>query len=234
VAKKESKLEELLEQPEAIVESLQEGKLQEFYENNKNIINYISGGILLLITLIVGGKYYLTSQNEEGQNAIFQAVYYFEADSLNKALNGDGNNLGFVDVASDYPFTKASNLANFYAGVCYLKQGKFEDAVDYLKSFSANDFLVQARAYSLIGDAYMELENYDDAAGYYQKAADFHPNKEFSPDYLMKLGLAYELNKSYEDASKVYNKIIENFPNSPKIADAKKFKAMAENLAVQN
>jgi TolA-binding protein len=234
VAKKENKFEELLEQPEAIVEGLQEGKLQDFYESNKNIINIVGGGILILIALFFGGKYYLNSQNEEGQDAIFQAIYYFEADSLNKALNGDGNSLGFVDVASDYPFTKAANLANFYAGVCFLKQGKFEEAIDYLKSFSANDLLVQARAYALIGDAYMEQANYEDAVTYYQKASDFNPTKEFTPDYLMKLGLAMELNKSFDEAAKAYDRLLKDFPNSPRVAEAKKFKAMNENLANQN
>jgi hypothetical protein len=56
---------------------------------------------------------------------MFQAVRYFESDSLNLALNGDGNNLGFLQIVEDYSGTKAGNLANYYAGVIYLKQGNF-------------------------------------------------------------------------------------------------------------
>jgi TolA-binding protein len=165
---------------------------------------------------------------------LFQAVYYFESDSLNKALNGDGNNLGLIDIASDYQFTKAGNIANFYAGCALLKQGKFEDAISYLKSFGSNDILVQARAYSLTGDAYLELEDYENAISYYKKASEWKPTKEFTPDYLMKLGLASNLNKDYEAAAKAYKKIIDEFPNSQKINEAKKYKGLNESLATAN
>jgi len=235
VAKKESsKIEELLERPENLIEDIQSGKWEIWYNQYKNIITYVGGGILAVVFLIVGWKYYTTSQNEEGQAAMFQAVYYFESDSLNKALEGDGNNLGFVDIASDYNFTKAGNLANYYAGVSYLKLGKYEEAIDYLKSFGSSDILVQARAYSLIGDAFMEQDDYESAASYYKKAADWKPTKEFSPEYLMKLGLANELNKDFDAAVKAYQRIIDEYPNSQKLNEAKKYKGLNEALAASN
>ncbi|MDX2188846.1 MAG: tetratricopeptide repeat protein [Bacteroidota bacterium] len=234
MAKKESKLEELLEQPEQIIDDIQEGKFLEFFNAYRNIIIYVGGGILTVVLGFVLFKYWTTSQNEEAQNTMFQAVYYFESDSLNKALNGDGNNPGMVDIISDYPFTKAANMANFYAGVICLKQGKYDEAIDYLKSFGASDLLIQARAYSLIGDAYMELKQYDDAISYYKKASEYKPTKQFTPDYLMKLGLAYELNSNFEEAAKAYNDIIEKFPNSMKLNDAKKLKAMNEAKVASN
>ena len=43
-------------------------------------------------------------------------------------------------------------LQIIYAGVSYLKQGKFELARLYLEDFSSSDLLIQARAYSLVGD----------------------------------------------------------------------------------
>src|SRR5690606_3114897 len=138
-----------------------------------------------------GFNYYKNNLNQEAQNQMFQAVFYFEADSLDRALNGDGNNLGFLDIAAEYGITKAGNLANYYAGVSYLKQGKYELARLYLEDFSSDDLLVQARAYSLIGDAYMEEKNYEEAAKFYHKAAEYKPNKTFTPIYLMKEALAY-------------------------------------------
>ena len=71
-----------------------------------------------------------------------------------------------LNIIDDYGITDAANLANYYAGVCYLKQGKFELARLYLEDFSSNDLLVQARAYSLVGDTYMEEQKYEDAAKY--------------------------------------------------------------------
>lgn len=231
MAKKDSKLEALLEQPEAIIEDLQGGKFDEWFEEKKNIITYIGGGILAVIALVFFGKYYLTSQNEEAQNTMFQAVYYFEADSLNKALNGDGSNPGLVEIADGYGLTKSGKLASYYAGVCYLKLGKYDEAIDYLDNFSSDDILVQARAYALIGDAYMEKTDYENAISYYKKASNYKPTKQFTPDYLMKLALACELNKDYTGAIDAYNIIINEYPNSMKIADAKKYKALSEALS---
>lgn len=231
MAKKDSKLEALLEQPEAIIEDLQGGKFDEWFESKKNIITYIGGGILAVIALVFFGKYYLTSQNEEAQNTMFQAVYYFEADSLNKALNGDGSNPGLVEIADGYGLTKSGKLASYYAGVSYLKLGKYDEAIDYLDNFSSDDILVQARAYSLIGDAYMEKNDFENAISYYKKASTYKPTKQFSPDYLMKQALACELNKDYAGAIDAYNTIINEYPNSMKLADAKKYKALNEALS---
>ena len=159
---------------------------------------------------------------------MFQAVYYFEADSLDKALNGDGNNLGFLEIIDEYGITDAANLANYYAGVSYLKQGKFELARLYLADFSANDLLIQARAYSLVGDSYMEEQKYDDAAKYYSKAANYKPNKYFSPGYLMKEALAYEKLNQPEKAREAYDKIINEYWESSEYQNARKFKARLE------
>jgi hypothetical protein len=49
--------------------------------------------------------------------------------------------------------------------------------------------LVQARAYSLIGDAYAEKKSFGDAIDYYKKASEYKSNKFFTPSYLMKLVL---------------------------------------------
>ncbi len=209
-------------------------RAEEFVNKNKNLLSYIGGGILLIVGLIVGAKYYLTTQDEEAKTLIFQAQYYLEADSLKKALNGDGNNLGFLEISETYPFTPSANIANYSAGLIYLKQGKFDDAIEYLKKFSADDIIFQARAYSLIGDAYMEKADYESAADYYAKAAGYKPTKEFTPEYLMKQALACEKAKDYETAIKAYDKIITKYPNAQRYNDAKKYKALVEELSSSN
>jgi tetratricopeptide (TPR) repeat protein len=190
------------------------------------------GGILALLLLAVAGyfgfNYYKDSQDAEAQKEMFQAVYYFEADSLKLALNGDGNNLGFIDIIEEYKFSNAANLAHFYAGVCYMKQGNYDAAILYLEDYSSNDLLVQPRAYSLIGDAYMELLKYDDAVKYYNKAAGYEPNKFYTPNYLMKAAVAYEKLNQNDKAKEAYDKIITEFWDSPEYQNAVKLKARLE------
>jgi tetratricopeptide (TPR) repeat protein len=184
--------------------------------------------VLLAVAAYFGFNYFKNSQDTEAQKEMFQAVYYFEADSLNLALNGDGNNLGFINIIEEYKFSNAANLAHFYAGVCYLKQGNYETAILFLKDYSSNDLLVQPRAYSLIGDAYMELNKFEDAATYYDKAASYEPNKFYSPAYLLKAALAYEKLDQKDKAKAAYDKIITEFWDSNEYQSAVKLKARLE------
>ncbi|MDZ7647512.1 MAG: hypothetical protein U5K54_10235 [Cytophagales bacterium] len=55
----------------------------------------------------------------------------------------------------------------FISAAIYLKQGKYPLAIFHLEDFSQAIFLVQARAYSLMGDAYMEQKDFENAAKYY-------------------------------------------------------------------
>ena len=189
MAKKEEK-KDLLENSEVLAEKV-EG-VEHWVEQNPKIVF----GVLGVIALLVGGyfafRYWQESQDDQAQKEMYQAVRYFEADSLELAMGGDGNNLGFKQIIEDYAMTDAGNLANFYAGAACLKQGKFPLAILYLEDFKSGDELVQARAYSLIGDANMEQKKYEEAAKYYDKAASHKPNKYFTPTYLMKAALAFE------------------------------------------
>jgi tetratricopeptide (TPR) repeat protein len=223
MAKKVEQKTEILESPEALAEKLQ-GAETWMERHPKTIV-----GIAVVIALIIGGyfgyRYYIDNQNSEAQTAMFQAVYYFEADSLSLALEGDGNNLGFKQIVDDYKMTEAGNLAAFYAGASYLKLGQFELARLYLQDFESNDLLVQARAYSLMGDSYMEENNFEEAAKYYTKAADHKSNKYFTPSYLMKAGLAFERGNQNEKAIEAYGRIEKEFSDSPEFNTARKFKA---------
>jgi len=220
---------DLLENQEALAEQI--SKTEQYLEQNKGL----TFGLLALLVLGIGGyfgyKYYNDNQNVLAQAEMFQAEYYFEQDSLDLALNGDGNTLGFKDIIEDYSGTESANLASYYAGVAFLKQGDFKSAILYLEDFSSSDLLVQARAYSLIGDAYMEQEDYVNAVTFYNKAADYNDNKYFSPGYLMKAALAAELMDDKASAIKSYNKIVKDYWDAGEAQDAKKHKARLEGVS---
>ena len=229
MAKKVEHKTDILESPEALRDSFQGA--ESWIERHQKTVVAIAAGIALIVAGYFGYSYYKDSQNAEAQREMFQAVYYFEADSLDLALNGDGNNLGFRDIIQEYKISDAANLAQYYAGVCYLKQGKWELARLYLEDFSADDLLVQARAYSLIGDTYMEEQNFEEAAKFYSKAADYKPNKFFTPSYLMKAALAFERSNQKEKAVEAYDEIINKYWDSAEFQNAKKYKALLEGKA---
>lgn len=227
--KKHNEYEELVENPDALADRFVQS--EDFVKKNKSKLLGVFAAIAALI--VAGFLYYnhRSTQNIEAQQAMFQAVYYFEADSLNKALNGDGQYDGLLSIADEYSGTDAGNLANFYAGVALLKGGKFTEAQSHLQEFSSDDYLLQARAYSLIGDALSEQGKYAEAAEMYTKAADHNANEYFSPQYLMKAGIALEAANNYSAAADAYNKIVTDYVASAEVNEAKKFKARAEVMA---
>lgn len=226
MAKKEEN-QDLLENPEVIAEKL-EGAEHWIEENPKIVI-----GVIAAVVLIVGGyfgfRYYINSQERIAQSEMFQAVHYFEADSMDLALKGDGNNLGFEQIIDDFGMTDAANLANYYAGAICLKQGKYQLAIYYFEDFSSDDVLIQPRAYSLMGDAYMELKDFENAAKYYGKASTYNPNKFFTPSYLMKEALAYEKLNQNDKAIKVYQRVIDEYWDTAEYQKARKFKAKLDS-----
>jgi TolA-binding protein len=211
---------EFIESPEALAKEI--NKAQGLVEKNKNLLTYIGGAVLLLVVGYLGYNWYSNKQDAEGQAALFPLVSKFDTDSTKGLLNE------FIKVADVYGMSKAGNLAHFYAGVVALKEGKYDISIEQLKDFSSTDLLVQARAYSLIGDAYVEKKAYDDAITYYKKAADHKPNKFFTPVYLMKLAGAYEANKNTDNAIEAYSTIIDKYEESQESNLAKKYKSKLE------
>jgi tetratricopeptide (TPR) repeat protein len=228
MAKKEEN-KDLLENPEVIAHQL-EG-VEHWIEKHLTIVLSTVGALALVVAGYFGYQYWVSSQDAQAQKEMFQAVRYFEMDSLKLALNGDGNNLGFLQIIDDYRMTDAGKLANFYVGAIYMQQSKFQPAILYLEDYTSNDLLVQARAYSLIGDAHMELKDFDNAVKYYNKAANHEPNKFFTPSYLIKAALAYEKLNQNDKAKDVYQKIIDTYFDSQEYQNARKFKARLETTS---
>lgn len=220
---------EILESAEALQKEI--SKAENFFNSNKKVLSVVGGAVIAIALAIVGYNYWIKQQTAETQTAMFDSVYYFEADSLDLALQGTGGNAGLLEVAENYGATPAGNLAKYYVGVAYMKQGKFDDAISFLVDFSSNDLVVQGKAYALIGDAYMEKGNTEEAISYYNKAADYKPNKQMTPNYLMKLATAYEVAGNSKGAIEAYSELIEKYPTAQSVLAATKYKSKLETEA---
>ena len=221
MAKKEKKdVMEIIESPEALQQEV--SKVTGFFEENKSTT--LGAGIVLiaLVAGFFGYQWYKNSQDVEGEKKLYKAVHAFESDSLSAAAKE-------MAKISDEFGGNTQNLSDLYLGITLLKQGKYDQAIEKLKNFSSSDLLVQARAYSLIGDAYSEKKSFGEAIEYYQKAADYKPNKFFTPTYLLKLALAFEANKQGKEALDAYSQITDKFPESAESIPAKKYKALIES-----
>lgn len=220
---------DLIENPEALAEQL--SRTEEFVQKNRNLVLIALVGIIAVVGGILGYRYYIQDLDSTAQQDLFPGQFYHEKDSTNKVINGDGINLSMLDIIDDYGSTKSANLAQYYVGVSYLKNGQYQECIDHMKKFSASDILVQARAYAVIGDAYMELGNFNDAAEYYDRAANYKANKYTSPQYLFKAALAYEKQNDLQTAIDRYQQVIDKYYGSSEYQDARKYKARLEALA---
>jgi tetratricopeptide (TPR) repeat protein len=191
-------------------------------ENYKTLLTGLAV-VVVLIGLGWLGKIYLNKRNDEAQSQMYMAEKYLEMDSLKLALNGDGNYLGFLDIAKSYSLTKAGNLANYSAGICYLHLGQYQDAIKFLGKYSKKDNVIGSLALGATGDAYVELGQAEKGISKYVEAADYGKNSFSSPLYLMKAAQLYELQSKFADALKLYERIESEYPESTEGSTIEKY-----------
>ncbi len=210
-------------------------KTEHFVDSNKKSLGIILGALVIA----VGGylfyqKIYVAGKEKEASALLFHAEEYFKMDSLNLAINGDGNNPGLEELVSDYSVSPSGNIARYYLGMAYLKKKEFDQAIETLKSYDAKDEITGSITYAAIGDAYMELKNTDEAISYYEKAAKENPNSFSTPIMLMKWGGALELKGVFKGAQKVYESVKKDYSSSPEGTQIDKYLARAEAMAGTN
>jgi tetratricopeptide (TPR) repeat protein len=210
-------------------------KVEDFYANNKKQINIALIAIVVLIGGYVGYKKLIVEpMNIEAQKEIFMAQKYFEMDSFALALNGNDKFKGVEAIAEEYGASKVGNLAHYYAGICNLRIGQYEAAIEHLEDFSTENLLIGPLAEGAIGDAYVELGDLDKGVSHYMKAARMSKNKLTSPVFLKKAGMVYEEKQSYGDALEAYQTIKKDFAESQEAQDIDKFIARATALKEGN
>jgi tetratricopeptide (TPR) repeat protein len=213
-------------------------KTEEWVAKNQKYIFIVVGAVAVVVLGFLGYNKFIQEPKEgEAMNDMFQAQQYFDqaveggaqSDSLyNFALTGGEGKFGMLDIVSNYKGTDAANLANYYAGMAYLNTKDYTNAVEYLSNFSSDDEMLGPIAQGGIGDAFMQLDQKDDALDYYVKAAQQKTNNYTTPLYLYKAGTtALELGKN-ADALKYFNRIKTEFSSSTQATNIDVFIGKAE------
>lgn len=205
-------------------------KTEQFIEENQKSLMTIIGAIIAIVAIFsVYQNFYIAPMEEEAQAEMYMAELYFQKDSFNLALNGDGQYLGFLDVADDYSSTNVGQLANYYAGLCYLNTADFDNAIEYLGNFSSDDIILSSLSLGCMGDAYMELGNVDAALDAYESAVRNSANEFTAPRYMMKQALIYDANGDSDKALDLFNSIKDDYKNSREANGIEKYIAKLEN-----
>ena len=208
------------ENAEAVVEAV--SKTEQFFEKNGKTISMICVAVVVACAAVFcWHKFVNQPKVEEAQGQMAYAEENFRAGNYELALNGDGNTLGFVQILDEYG-TKAGKAINFYAGVCELQLGNWENAISYLQAYNGKDAILAARAKACIGDAYVGLENYKKALACYEQAAGVIDNI-FAAGYLLKAGIVAEKLGENAKALGFYETIKDQYPQSVEGYDIDKY-----------
>ena len=214
------------ENAEAVVEAV--SKTEQFFNKNGKLLSIICAAVVVLCAAVFCWyKFVNQPKVEEAMGQMALAEDNFRAGNFELALNGDGNTLGFVQILDEYG-TKAGEAVNFYAGVCELQLGNWESAIKYLEAYDGKDEILSARAKACIGDAYVGLEDYKKALGYFEQAAAEIDNI-YAAGYLLKAGVTAEKLGENAKALSYYKKIQDQYPQSMEAYDIDKYIGRIQN-----
>ena len=213
-----------------------------FWDRYSKAIIYVGSAIILLIVGWFAYQHFIKLPREKEANKQIIAAEAivdkmgttgFNKDSVGLALNGgavEGKKItGLLKVISNYGGTKAGNRAKYLVGASYLQVGDYDKAIKYLKEYEGNDAKqVQSLAYKMLGDAYAQKKNTDEAFSYYKKAASVNEKDEsFTPNILMiAASYAQAIGKS-KDAVELYKKVKDKYPTSSPVTNGDVDKELA-------
>ena len=203
-------------------------KTEAFFEKNQKLVTWVLVAIIVVIGGYFANKYLIAQPRAEKASAeMFAAIQNFNAEEWQVALDGDGNYAGFLEVIDNYGSTPQGSLAAHYAGICYLKLGDKESALEYLAKYDAASGapaeIVNAQNLGLQADIVADGGDMKKAAALYRKAVDASKNSLTAPYYLKKLGQIEEVLGNNEAALAAYQRILDEYNTSLEARDIDTF-----------
>lgn len=199
-------------------------------QNRKKIYACVAIIAIVVVGFFALRHYYFQPREVEAAEEMFAAENHFTEGNFELALNGDSVSLGFLDIIDSYGRTKSGKLARYYAGVCQMNLGMYEEALSMLKKFKGHDLLIKAEAEMLCGDAEAELENFDAALRHYEKAAKINPNMVTTPTARFKAALVMLRQGDNGRAVETLESIRHDYPESTEANEVDKYIGYAEAL----
>ena len=203
-----------------------------FLKYKKHIIAAICAIVLIFAGVVLYKNFVSGPREDEASTALGKCQELFMNQQYNDALNGNKSGCaGFLKVASDYSSTKAGNLANLYAGLCYANLDKWQEAAEFINKYSSgDDQMVSPAAIAALGNAYAHLKQYDKAVDNLKKAASMADSKaadgvnnSLSPLFLIQAGEILEAQGQKAEALKLYQDVKTKYVASMASQDIDKY-----------
>lgn len=174
---------------------------------------------------------YVYAIRQPGQNAANNALGQADVELL---MGNDSVALAkYKQVAAGHGYD-AGNLANLNVAILLYKEGKYEEAISYLKNYSASESVIGASAKSLEGDCYVNLKQYPQAIDCFKQAVKISDNNpHYTPAFLLKEATVLREQKDFKAEAAIYEQILKDYPTygSEIGVDIKKYLERAQDAA---
>lgn len=202
--------------------------IEQKVEKNQKLIVWACAAITAVVAVILIYIFAIRKPGIESANsAIGQA-------DLELIMGSDSTALAqYQAVADEYGY-EAGNRAALNAAIILYKQGKYQEALNYLGQYSSSENVIGATAKALEGDCYVNLDQLDQAISCFEKAVKISDeNPSLTPYFLMKEANVYNAQKNHAKEAEVYETIIENYAEfGPRMnIDFQKYLERAKALA---
>jgi tetratricopeptide (TPR) repeat protein len=204
-------------------------------KNQKPLLYSLAAIVAVLVCWLVVDNFMIQPKSAEAAEQMALGQLYYAAGQYEKAINGDSIEfIGFAAAADEYSITKSGNLAKAYAGLAYFKLADYDNAISFLKDFSASDNILQYTVKATLGDCYAMKGDTEEAISCYKKAAKSE-NILVVSSSLMKLGRAYESLGDYAKALDAYKELKSRCEGKiTGITDIDEIDKFIENAALKN
>jgi tetratricopeptide (TPR) repeat protein len=174
-----------------------------FSENKSNLIKWAAIPLAIIALVVVWRVWWLPQRNAEANTKLAKLHHFYKLDSMDVVLKGKSKVTSAPEIARSYWLTAKGKEAALMAATAYLKQGKYQEAIDFFDKCKSRDNTLRASILAGKASCYSELKEYKKAGSLYLQAAKIGDN-EFTAMFYKKAGIHFEMSKEYGKAVKAY------------------------------
>lgn len=184
-------------------------KFSNFYREHTQYFQIALGVVAVIVVLVIIMQNQAAIENEEASLELSRMMSVYNAGSYSEAIEGRPGTtmMGLRKVASEYDGTAAGEAAKIFLGNSLYFLNKYQEAIDVYEDYSGENPLHKAASYSGIGACYEAMKNYENAADYYEKAANVKEHNILNAEYLVNAGVMYLKTDNHDKAKELFNTV---------------------------
>lgn len=188
-------------------------KAKDFLEKNSKLVTISILGLIgatLIILFIVRSK---QAADVTATNMLSRVQFMIGGPQQEAAIDS------LKVIVDRYDGTEAAGKATYLLAKTYWEKNDFENAKIYFKKYIDDYFdktVVSQSALAGYADCLLKEENYEEAAKYYERAAEVDPEYPETAEFLFSAATAYKDAGKTEKAEKLVERLLADF-NNPQI-----------------